>query len=426
MRLLPSRVVESVAPARLGRSFRWLLSATVVNNVGDGVALTAGPLLVASQTRDPFLVSMALLSEYLPVLVFGVIGGVAADRFDRKRMIVAVNIGRAFVLGVLVITIVGGVVNIALVLAALFALGTAETFADSASSALLPGLVRREDLGIANARMQGAFLLTNQLLLPPVGAFLFAAGPALPFTTNAACFVLGAFLVSRVATSARETQPDRPGVRAEMVEGIRWLLAHPPLRTLALTIFTFNVTFGAAWSVLVLYAHDRLGMNEVGFGLLTTATAIGGLIGVVSYGRLERRFSLANLMRVGLLIETGTHLTLALTTLPAVALATFVVFGAHEFVWGTTSTTVRQRAVPDELLGRVGGVYRVAIMGGLVIGTPIGGLLARTFGITAPFWFGFVGSALLVVVLWRQFEHIVHSGDEPDRGPLQPVGSDLS
>jgi len=229
-----------------------------------------------------------------------------------------------------------------------------------------------------------------------------------------------------VATSARETQPDRPGVRAEMVEGIRWLLAHPPLRTLALTIFTFNVTFGAAWSVLVLYAHDRLGMNEVGFGLLTTATAIGGLIGVVSYGRLERRFSLANLMRVGLLIETGTHLTLALTTLPAVALATFVVFGAHEFVWGTTSTTVRQRAVPDELLGRVGGVYRVAIMGGLVIGTPIGGLLARTFGITAPFWFGFVGSALLVVVLWRQFEHIVHSGDEPDRGPLQPVGSDLS
>ena len=136
MRLLPSRIVETVAPARLGRSFRWLLSATVVNNVGDGVALTAGPLLVASQTRDPFLVSMALLSEYLPVLLFGVIGGVAADRFDRKRIVVAVNLGRAFVLAVLVVTIVSQQVNIGLVLAALFALGTAETFADSASSAL--------------------------------------------------------------------------------------------------------------------------------------------------------------------------------------------------------------------------------------------------------------------------------------------------
>ncbi len=196
-----------------------------------------------------------------------------------------------------------------------------------------------------------------------------------------------------------------------MVEGIRWLVAHPPMRTLALTIVMFNVTFGAAWSVLVLYAIERLGMDEVGFGLLTTAAAIGGLIGLAIYGRLERRFSLADIMRVGLLIETATHLVLALTTSAAVALATLVVFGAHEFVWGTTSTVVRQRAVPDELLGRVGGVYRVAIVGGMVIGTPIGGLLARTFGITAPFWFGFIGSALLVAILWRQFDHIVHAGD---------------
>ncbi len=195
-----------------------------------------------------------------------------------------------------------------------------------------------------------------------------------------------------------------------MLEGIRWLVAHPPMRTLALTIFAFNVTFGAAWSVLVLYAGERLGMNEVGFGLLTTAVAVGGIVGTASYGRLERRFSLANIMRVGLLIETVTHLVLALTTSAAVALGILVVFGAHAFVWGTTSTVVRQRAVPDDLLGRVGGVYNVAFMGGLVVGTPLGGLLARTFGITAPFWFGFFGSAVLVAILWRQFEHIVHAG----------------
>ncbi len=161
--------------------------------------------------------------------------------------------------------------------------------------------------------------------------------------------------------------------------------------------------------MLVLYALERLGMNEVGFGLLTTAVAVGGIIGIVSYGRLERRFSLADIMRVGLLIETATHLSLALTTSPVVALATMVVFGAHAFVWGTTSTVVRQRAVPNELLGRVTGVYRVALVGGIVIGTPLGGLLAGSFGITAPFWFGFVGSALLVALLWRQFEHIAHA-----------------
>jgi predicted MFS family arabinose efflux permease len=144
----------------------------------------------------------------------------------------------------------------------------------------------------------------------------------------------------------------------------------------------------------------------------------------VGYGRLERRFSLADIMRVGLLIETVTHLSLALTTSAAVALVTMVAFGAHAFVWGTTSTVVRQRAVPDALLGRVTGVYGIAIVGGMVIGTPIGGLLAREFGITAPFWFGFIGSALLVTILWREFDKIVHAGDvHPEADVAAPAPS---
>ena len=175
------RVVETVVPTRLGTNFRWLLSSTVVNNLGDGIALAAGPLLVASLTRDPFLVSMALLSQWLPMLLFGIVGGVAADRFHRRRMVVVVDLARAAVLAVLVATIVTDSVNITVVLVALFVLGTAETFADSASSTLLPSVVARRDLGLANARMQGAFLLTNQLVAPPIGAFLFATGMALPF-----------------------------------------------------------------------------------------------------------------------------------------------------------------------------------------------------------------------------------------------------
>jgi MFS family permease len=406
------RIAEILAPARLGISFRWLLASALINNAGDGIAVAAGPLLVASQTRDPFLVSLALLSEYLPTILFGVIAGTAADRFDRRRIVAVVNIGRSFVLAALVLTITTGTVNIALILTALFVLATAETFADTASSSLLPGLVERADLGVANARIQGGFLLSNRLLFPPIGAFLFALGAAWPFVANAAAFGLGAVLITRIARSAPARTDNGSGWLADMIEGIRWLIAHPPMRTLALTIVTFNVTYGAAWSVLVLYAGERLGMDEVGFGLLTSAIALGGVVGMGSYGWLEQHFSLGNIMRVGLVIETFTHLSLALTTSAAVALGTMAVFGAHAFVWGTTSTTVRQRAVPDELLGRVGGVYQIALVGGLVIGTPIGGLLARSFGITAPFWFGFVGSALLVAVLWRQFDNIAHASAE--------------
>jgi predicted MFS family arabinose efflux permease len=415
-------IVEVIAPARLGRSFRWLFSAAIVSNAGDGIALAAGPLLVASQTRDPLIVSLALLAEVLPALLFGFLAGAAADRLDRRRIVAGVNLVRAIVLALLAATIAGGTVSIALVLGALFVLGTAETFANVSSSSLLPRLVQREDLGVANARMQGALLFTNQLLTPPIGAFLFAVGMALPFATDAACFALGSLLVTRVVMSRtpetgipetggqRERSSKAPSLRADLAEGLRWLMGHPPMRTLVLTILAFNVTFGAAWSVLVLYARDRLGMDAVGFGLITTAIALGGLIGTAAYGRLERRFSLGNIMRVGLLIETATHLTLAVTRSPVIALGTMVIFGAHAFIWGTTATTIRQRAVPDALLGRVTGVYTVGTYGGIALGTPIGGLLARTFGITAPFWFGFAGSAILVAILWRQFEHIGHAG----------------
>jgi MFS family permease len=423
VRLVPVRVIETVTPSRLGHSFRWLLASSAISNIGDGVALAAGPLLVASLTQDPLLVSFALLAQQLPNLIFGIPAGAIADRFDRRRIVAAVNLVRAAVLVVLAATIVGEAVSIAIVLLTLFVLGTAEIFADVSSNSLVPRVVPREHLGVANARLTGSFLLTNQLMGPPIGAFLFSAGMALPFAANAACFALGALLVTRVVTDVVELTAERAGerrsLRQEMADGVRWLVAHPPMRTLALTIIAFNVTYGAAWSVLVLYASERLGMSAVGFGLLTTAIAIGGIIGTSAYGRLERRFALADIMRGGLLIETFTHLILALTTSPAVALVTMVVFGAHAFVWGTTSTVVRQRAVPDELLGRVTGVYTVGLVGGIVIGTPIGGLLAREFGITAPFWFGFIGSAILVVVLWRQFDNIVHASEvAPATTPL--------
>lgn len=411
-----TRVLPTVAPPRLGRGFRWLLSSAVVNNLGDGIGLAAGPLLVASLTRDPLLVSMAVLLQRLPFLLFGFFAGAVADRVDRRDIVVVVDLLRAFTLIALASTIVAGWVSIWVVLAAMFALGTGETFADTASQTLLPGVVPREDLGLANARMQGAFISTNQLAGPPIGAFLFAAGMAWPFAVNAVCFALGAILVARI-TPRRSAAPSRYGaaasVRHDIAEGVRWLWHHPPMRTLALTIVAFNVTFGAAWAVLVLYAGERLGMGAVGFGLLTTAGAVGGLIGTAGYGWLERHVNLADIMRVGLLIETLTHLALALTTSQWVALAVMVVFGAHAFVWGTTSTTVRQRAVPDVLLGRVTSVYMIGVVGGLLVGAPLGGLMARWWGITGPFWFGFVGSAVLVVLLWREFGHIVHSSEAP-------------
>ncbi|MBF4770228.1 MFS transporter [Nocardioides agariphilus] len=418
-------LVEIVAPPRLGTPFRWLLGATWVSNIGDGFAIAAGPLLVASQTHDPFLVALAAFVQWAPPFVFGLWAGVLSDRMDRKLLVITVDLMRAVVVLVLVGTIVTETVSITVVLAALFLLGTAEVFVDNAAATLLPMIVRRDDLAIGNARIQVGFITINQLVGPPIGAALFAAGSAYPFIGQVAVIVLSAMLVSRMALPPHGRAGDevRP-VWHDMVEGVRWVVHHPAVRTLVLTIFTFNITFGAAWSVLVLYALRRLGLGEIGFGLLTTCGALGGLAGTLAYGWITARVSLGNLMRIGLVIETFTHLALALTTKPWVAMGIFFVFGAHAFVWGTTSITVRQRAVPTGLQGRVGSVNLMGTYGGLVLGSGIGGLLAREWGVTAPFWFAFAGSAVFVVLIWGQLRHIAHTDEAPLlEEPLNPSSS---
>ncbi len=412
-----SRVVEAVLPARMGRTFRWLVGSTRVSNLCDGIGLAAGPLLVASETQDPALVALAGLLERLPWLLFGLWAGALADRIDRRLLTIVMDLLRAAVLAVLTVTVVTGEVNVPVVLVAVFLLGVGEVFADTAAGTLLPMVVAPADLGIGNARLMAGFLTTNQLVGPAVGAALFAAGHVWPFLTWAVCVALGALLLTRMRVPPMVRQAADTHVWRDIAEGFRWTWGNAAVRTLTLTIVTFNVTFGAAWSVLVLYADQRLGLGAVGFGLLTTFMAAGGVLGIVGYDWLERRASLGNIMRGGLLIETFTHLGLALTTTPPVAYAIMFVFGAHAFVWGTTSRTVRMRAVPNELQGRVGALYMIGVFGGIVAGQAVGGLVAREWGVTGPFWFGFAGSAVLLVLLWKELGHIAHA----DEAVLEPA-----
>jgi predicted MFS family arabinose efflux permease len=410
-----SRILEAVVPARLGASFRWLLASSWTTNFGDGVAVAAGPLLVASLTQDAFLVSLAALLRWAPPLIFGLYAGVLSDRLNRRYIVMAADGLRAVVLSGLVVTMITGWITPWVALVALALLATAEVFADNTSATLVPMLVQRDDIVLANSRIYTGFVTLNQLVGPPIGAALFAAGRAWPFVGEAVLVGAGVLLVAKVVLPphGREPHETAGGMWRDIAEGLRWTVRHGAVRTLSLTVLIFNVTFGAAWSVLVLYAQQRLGLGAVGFGLLTTVSAIGGLVGTTLYGWITKRVSLGNIMRIGLIIETVTHLVLALTTSPWFASAVFFVFGAHAFIWGTTSITVRQRAVPERLQGRVGSVNTMSVFGGLVVGSAIGGLLATHYGVTAPFWFAFVGSAIFVVMLWRELARIAHADEHP-------------
>jgi MFS family permease len=414
-------MVDAALPARMGASFRWLVGSAWVSNLGDGIGLAAGPLLIAAHTHDPVLVAAGGFLQRLPWLVFGLYAGVLADRVDRRLLVIVADLARTAVLAVLTVALIGDGVSIAAILVAMLLLGTAEVFADTATATLLPMVVTDEDLGIGNARLMAGTLTGNQLAGPAIGAALFAAGMAWPFLTQAICVALGVALVSRVRLASVKRAVEPSHLTRDVAEGFRWTWGNPAVRTLTIAIVTFNVTWGAAWSVLVLYASQRLGLGPVGFGLLTTVSAVGGLAGIASYDWLERHASLADLMRAGLVIETLTHLGLALTTTAWVAMAIMFAFGAHAFVWGTTSRTVRMRAVPIEFQGRVGSLYSMAVFGGILAGQALGGPIAKIWGITGPFWFAFAGSAVILALIWRELGHIAR----PDTSALATAAQEF-
>lgn len=407
-----STLVETVFPTRLGTGFRWLVGSSWMTNLGDGLLIAAGPLLVASQTRNPLLVASAMVALQAPWLLVGLFAGALADRLDRRRVIMAANAVRGLVLAGLCTVIATGHVNIAVVLLAMLALGTAETFVDATAGTLTPMLVDKRDLGIANSRLMAGMITGNQLVGPAVGALLFSVGMVWPFAVTVVCIALGVVLVSRIGTPPGAVRAEvDTHIRQDIADGVRWLMGNPPVRTLAVIIVVFNITWAAPWAVLVLWALERVGIDEAGFGLLTTASALGGLLATFSYGWLEKRVPLARLMRAVLLAEVLFHLAMALTTSAWAAYPLMFFFGAYAFVWGTLSQAVRQRAVPSELQGRVGSVYMICVMGGMLVGSLIGGLIAGVWGLTAPWWFAFVGSGLTLALVWRSLAQIAHADE---------------
>ncbi|WP_433700147.1 MFS transporter [Nocardiopsis sp. CA-288880] len=395
---------------RLGPAFTRLWWASALTNLGDGALAAAGPLLVASLSSSPVAVAAAAAAQLLPHLLFSPASGALVDRWPRRGVLLAANLARCTVLALLAAALLSGGTSVWPLYPALFALGVGESLADTAYGSLVPSVVHRDSLGRANARLALTFSLNNQLLGPPLGALMFAMAWALPFGFDALAHLLAVAVLLRMAP-VRPSPPDgsRPGsprptrttLRQEIGEGLSFVLGSPGLRVLCGCILVMNLAGVGAFAVWVLYAREHLGLSETGFGLFVAAGAVGGIAGSRAYGWLERRVGRTSLLRWGLAVEALTYPALALTTNPLAAGAVMVVFGVHTVVWGTAATTVRQLLTPDRLLGRVGGVYRLADLGGAALGAVLGGLVAEGVGLLAPFWLAAAAVGLLCVISWK-------------------------
>ncbi|MFC4016996.1 MFS transporter [Micromonospora sp. GCM10011542] len=395
----------------MGTSFARLWAASTLSALGSGLATVAAPLFVASRTDDPLVVAAASAVAWLPWLLFALPGGVLVDRMDRRRLMIVIDLVRVVALAVLAAAIMTGQAGVALLYAVLFVVNTGEIVFRAASQAMLPTVVSRERLERANGWLGGGTTLMHGMLAGPLGGFLFVLAAGSPFLVNAVTYALSAVLVALIGGDFRAvaTAPDggltrTRSVRAEIVEGFRWLAHQRLLRTMAVLIGLLNVTLTAALAVLVLLAHERLRLGSVGYGLLFTCLAAGGVLGALVGDRLIARFSATWTVRIGLLIEAGLHLALAASRSTAVVGFALFAFGVHGALWNIVANSLRQRLTPPALQGRVASTTLFVAAGGNCVGALLGGVVAARFGITAPYWVGLVVAIGVSVATWRVFD----------------------
>lgn len=410
-----------MARSVLGPEYRNLWMASTVSNLGDGVTLVAGPLLAASLTRDPVLVAGLAFAQRLPWLLFSLVSGALVDRLDRRRLMATVDVFRTVVVGFLGFAVLVDIASIPLMYAVFFLLGTAETLFDTASVSVLPAVVPRESLERANGRLFGAQIVANELAGPPLGGFLFAAFAAVPFLLDAGSFAAAAALVLVMrgrfkVERAEEASPTT--LWAEISEGLGWLWNNRLLRTLAMALGIMNLTSTAVISIMVLFAQERLGLGSGGYGLLMSSTAIGGVAGSLAAERITGWLGAGMTMRAGLLIEAATSGVIALAHNPFVVGAMLALFGFHAIIWNVITISLRQTLIPEQLLGRVNSAYRLLGLGGMSLGALLGGLIARNFGLAAPFWFASSTVAVLILVVWSTLSNATVSAARERSGVL--------
>jgi MFS family permease len=400
----------------LGGRFAKLWAASTTSALGSGLATIAAPLYVASHTRSALIVSAAFGVAWLPWLLFALPGGVLVDRVDRRRLMIVIDSIRVVAVAVLAAAIATGHAGIVVLYAVLFAVNTGEVIFRSASQAMIPAVVPRARLEKANGWLFGGTLLMQQMVAGPLGGFLFAAAASVPFFVNAGTYAASAILIGLVTGVYRASGPGpgpapEPGadrgaitsVWAEAAEGFRWLMRQRVLRTMAVLIGLLNVTLTAALAVLVLLAKERLGLGSVGYGLLFTCIAAGGILGSLTGDKIISWVTATWTIRAGLLIEAAVHLTLA--TSRNVYLIGFVLFafGVHGSLWGIVGNSLRQRLTPPEMLGRVASSTLFVAAGGNCVGALLGGIIADRFGLTAPYWVAFVVAVIVSAATWRVF-----------------------
>ena len=316
-------------------------------------------------------------------------------------MVVA-DLVRAALLGLFALAVMTDKASLWLLIAVVFLVGVAGCFFDPAAQAAIPAVVGRDQqtLAKANGRIWSLDLLGRSLVGPPVGAALFAVAAVLPFAANAVTFAISALFLVGLGHLGRpaHAQHEQTRLARSVADGISFLARHRELRGLTLGMASFNLVYNLGYATLVLFAQERLGLDERGFGILLAMLAVGGLLAGWLSPRLSGRVSTLRMYAGCLLAQGVAWAAVALTETAIVAGAALVVVGLASMTATVIGAAARQSLTEDHMLGRMSAGTRVVGLGAAGLGAIAGGALADVGSLSTPLLVAAVVAATLASV----------------------------
>ncbi|MBS2965143.1 MFS transporter [Actinocrinis puniceicyclus] len=386
---------------RLGPGFTKLWLASSVSAVGDGMALTAAPLLATRLTTDPRSIAAVTAALTVPYALFGIPAGVIADRVELRGAMARIDWVRAALLAALTLCVAFGFGRLFLLYVCFFLVGLGETFFRNASQILVPHVVVPSGLVAANSRQQAAQVTGNQFLGPLAGASLFALAAAAPFGVDAATFLVSAVLLTTLRVSAAPARSaglgaaPRPPLRREVFAGLAWLWRHRLLRALSAASALINFVTTGALAVLVVEAHAALRLGDAGYGVLLAGQAFGAVLAAKVSPGLTRRIGGEWSLVLAVLAIAAGYAGIWLLRSALVAGLALALAACADVTWNVVVVHLRQTLIPPRLQGRVNSVYRLVAWGAMPVGAAAAGFLAAATG--APSVFG-AGALILAAV----------------------------
>jgi MFS family permease len=366
---------------------RWYASRSI-SLAGTAASAVALPLLVYRTSSSPALTAAVVGLEALPYLLFGLFAGAAADRLNRRRMMVAADLACALMLATVPVADLLGVLTAGHVLAVAFGVGCGFCWFDSAAWGAFFRIVGKAGVTRANSIVWSTEIILEIAAPAAAGLLAAVADPTAVLAADAATYLISAARRSALRTDLAMATPATPRrLWAEIAEGCRHVWSMPIVRTLTAAGFGLNVAVGGVLGLLVVHADKALGVGSADrrIGLLYAAGAVGSLIAAAALPRASRRFGQGTVSIAGFAIFVLAVAWLAGTATFLGALLAWAVWSVARLTVNANGITVRQLLTPDELQGRVNTTGRMVAWGGTPFGALLGGIAADAYGVRVAY-----------------------------------------